>query len=81
MQRFQRWRLLVARPRVARRTRNRWAECLSSFQDDGLNKFRRADTTDGGLVLHLQLSSFVDLLSFLGEFRGEAVPLESAHSD
>ena len=33
---------------------------------------------DGGLVLHLQLSSFIDLLSFLGEFRGEAIPLEPA---
>jgi predicted DNA-binding transcriptional regulator YafY len=38
----------------------------------------RHDTKDGGLVLHLQLTSFVDLLSFLGEFRGEAVPLEPA---
>ncbi len=45
-------------------------------ENDVVCEVGRADTTDGGLVLHLQLSSFVDLLSFLGEFRGEAVPLE-----
>ena len=45
-------------------------------ENDVVCEAGRADTTDGGLVLHLQVRSFIDLLSFLGEFRGEAVPLE-----
>ena len=36
----------------------------------------REELPNGGLILHLRLTSFVDALSWLGEFRGEAVALE-----
>ncbi len=36
----------------------------------------REELPNGGLILHLRLTSFVDALSWIGEFRGEAIPME-----
>ena len=45
-------------------------------QNDVSCEVGRKEMPCGGLELHLQISSFVDILSFIGEFRGEAIPME-----
>ncbi|MDB6024493.1 MAG: helix-turn-helix, type 11 domain protein [Verrucomicrobiales bacterium] len=45
-------------------------------ENDVRSEVGREELPNAGLILHLQLTSFVDVLSWIGEFRGEAVPLE-----
>ena len=45
-------------------------------QNDVSCEVSRKEMPCGGIELVLQVSSFVDILSFIGEFRGEAIPME-----